>query len=187
MALHAPMEFRMRRADGSSIWVHSMGLTQRDESGRARRYLSAIVDISARRAQEEALHEQIALTQAIVAQTPNAIFAKDNEGRFTLANRGWSEMSGVPAEQAIGHTVHDLYAPELAKRFAEEDARLIAQGAAAPAIESIHQGPRPGQHRIVRKAVLSKEDGTVLGLVCSSTDISEWKRVEEALRRSDER
>jgi PAS domain S-box-containing protein len=182
MALHEPMEFRMQRADGSWIWVQSMGLTQRDETGRVKRYLSAVVDISARRAQEERLREQIALTQAIVAQTPNAIFVKDREGRFTLANRGWSEMSGVPAEKAIGRTVHDLYPAETARRFAREDESLIAQGAAAAPIESVHHGPRPDQYRIVRKAVLSKDDGTVLGLVCSSTDISQLKRMETELR-----
>ncbi|HJV11016.1 MAG TPA: PAS domain S-box protein, partial [Burkholderiales bacterium] len=181
-ALQAPIEFRMRRADGATVWVQSMGLTQRDESGRATRYIAAITDISARRAQEDRLHEQIALTQAIVAQTPNAIFAKDAQGRFTLANRGWSEMSGIAAEKALGRTVHQLYPPELAARFAREDESLIAQGAFSAPIESVHQGPRPGQYRIVRKAVLSKDDGTVLGLVCSSTDISEIKRIEAELR-----
>ena len=88
-------------------------------------------------------------------------------------------MSGVPAEQAMGRTVHELYPPELAERFAREDEALMARGAAAPLMESVHQGPRAGQHRIVRKAVLSKGE-EVLGLVCSSTDISALKRLEGA-------
>jgi PAS domain S-box-containing protein len=181
--VHRPMEFRLLRADGSVAWVQSLGLTVRDATGRAKRYLAAVTDISARRAQEERLRDQVALTEAIVAQIPNAVFVKDREGRFTLVNPGWSEMSGFPAPQAVGRTVHDLYPRETAERFAAEDARLLAQGAAAQPIEALHQGPRsPDQWRIVRKRVLSREDGTVLGLVCTSTDISELKRVESELR-----
>lgn len=137
--------------------------------------------IAERHAHEQALRSQSALTQAIIEQIPGAVFVKDPEGRFTLANRGWSTMSGVPAEQAIARTVHELYPAQTAQRFAAEDEKLLAQGAAAAPIEVVHEGPREGQFRIVRKAVLSGDDGSVRGLVCTSTDISELKRVESEL------
>jgi PAS domain S-box-containing protein len=130
---------------------------------------------------EEALRSRSALTQAMVEQIPNAFFVKDCSGRFTLVNRAWSEMSGFPAERAIGRTVHDLYPPQAANRFAAEDEALLARGAAAPPIEAVHEGPRDGQFRLVRKAVLSDGDGRVQGLVCTSTDISELKRIESEL------
>src|SRR5262249_34022655 len=130
-------------------------------------------------AQDEALRNQSALTQAIVEQIPNAIFVKDKTGRFTLVNRSWTEMSNVPAENAPGRTVHDIHPAKVAERFAAEDAKLLAQGAVAKPVEALHQGPRDmSQWRIVRKAVLSGADGSVQGLVCTSTDITELKRAE---------
>ena len=129
---------------------------------------------------ERQLRDQIALTRAILERTPGAIFLKDPQGRYTMVNRGWTEMSGIAAEAAIGKTVHDLYPPEVARRFSEEDAALLANPD-APAIEAVHQGPRPGQWRIVRKAVLKRDDGSVQGLVSTSTDISELKRIEAEL------
>jgi PAS domain S-box-containing protein len=129
----------------------------------------------------QALRSQSALTQAIIEQVPGAVFVKDSEGRFTLANRGWSAMSGIPVERALGRTVHDLYPAEVAKRFAAEDVKLLAQGAGAPPIEAVHEGPRQGQFRIVRKAVLSGDDGSAQGLVCTSTDITDLKRAESEL------
>ncbi|MEW6688329.1 MAG: PAS domain S-box protein [Pseudomonadota bacterium] len=183
---YAPEEYRLLRADGGYAWVQVSGIAVRDAKGFVTRWIAAVTDITGRRAQEEALRNQMALTETIVTQAPNAIFAKDRAGRFTLANRGWSEMSGVPAGEALGRTVHDIYPAALAQRFAEEDEKLLAQGASAAPIEALHQGPRPGQYRIVRKAVLSR-DGEVLGLVCSSTDISELKRMEQALARERER
>jgi PAS domain S-box-containing protein len=173
--------------DGKPQWVIIRKAVLRRADGTITGLIGTNTDITARKkaeadlaAQDERLREQIALTQAIVAQAPNSIFAKDREGRFTLANRGWSEMSGLPAEKALGRTVHDLYPPESAQRFAAEDEKLLAQGASAPPVELLHTGPRPNQFRIVRKAVLSR-DGEVLGLVCSSTDISEMKRMEREL------
>jgi len=166
------------RAVGAESLLRRLRKAERRLREAEKRYEIAM---EARRAQEDALRNQSALTQAIVEQIPNAVFVKDREGRFTLANRGWSAMSGVPAERAIGRTVHDLYPAEAAKRFAAEDEKLLAQGAAAPPIEAVHEGPRQGQFRIVRKAVLSGGDGSVQGLVCTSTDISELKRVESEL------
>src|SRR5205814_4939395 len=76
---------------------------------------------------------------------------------------------------------HDIYPPDIARRFAREDAELIAQGATAQTRQEEHSGPRPGQWRIVKKAVLSRDDGSVIGLVATSTDISELKRIQAEL------
>jgi PAS domain S-box-containing protein len=130
---------------------------------------------------EQRLRDQVSLTEAIVREIPNAVFAKDTAGRFTMVNRGWCEMSGRTAEEALGRTAIELYSAELGQRIAREDAALIAQGASAPPLEAVHEGPRPGQFRIVRKAVLRGGDGSVQGLVCTSTDITEQKRVEAEL------
>ena len=159
-----------------------------DSGGNAIGVLSAGIDLTERRAMEERLRDQIALTQAIVERTPNALFVKDAQGRFTMVNRGWSEMSGIAVEKALGRSVYELYPPELARRFAAEDERLIAAGAAAKPTEALHQGPqRKDQWRIVRKAVLTRPDGSVQGLIGSSTDISEMKRIEEALATEQRR
>jgi PAS domain S-box-containing protein len=155
----------------------------RDPKGRVIGILIASVDTTDRGLQEQKLRDQVALTEAIVRQIPNAIFVKDPHGRYTMVNRGWSEMSGIPASEILGRTARDIYPPATAEKFESEDRRLLEAGAAAEPLEDIHQGPRnEEQWRIVRKAVLSREDGTVLGLVCTSTDISQLKRVEAELR-----
>src|SRR5947207_3313906 len=171
-----PHDFERKRPDGTVIAIRGRPLP-----GSAG-FVTTYTDVTERRKQEEALRNQSALTQAIVEQVPNAIFFKDQAGRFTLVNRGWTEMSGVPAERALGRTVHDIYPAATAERFAAEDAKLLALGPAAAPVQALHQGPRdPNQWRMVRKAVLSGADGSVRGLVCTSTDISELKRAESEL------
>lgn len=61
---HVGGDFRMFRADGGMIWVHSEGVFICDEEGVARRYIASLVDVTERYRQEEALrssHNQIAV------------------------------------------------------------------------------------------------------------------------------
>jgi PAS domain S-box-containing protein len=157
-----------------------------DQRGRVLGVLIASIDTTERAAIEARLRGQIALTEAIVSQAPNAIFVKDREGRFTLVNRGWSENFGFSAADTLGRTVRDLFPSEHAERYDAEDQRLIAQGPSAAPVETLNEGPKPGQYRIVRKAVLSQGEA-VVGLVCSSTDITELKRMELALESEQRR
>ncbi|MBM3221395.1 MAG: PAS domain S-box protein [Candidatus Rokubacteria bacterium] len=62
---HEPIEYRLRRADGSYVWVQGMGVSVRDEQGFATRFIASITDITERRAQEEALRESVRLREEV--------------------------------------------------------------------------------------------------------------------------
>jgi PAS domain S-box-containing protein len=186
-------DFRVLTSEGGYLWLSGEAISITDAEGRTLRHICSFIDISERKRQELELAERIrfsenlvALNKAIVAQAPSAIFVKDREGRFTLVNRGWTESFGFSAEETIGRTVHELFPGEDAARYEAEDQRLIAQGPSAAPVEALNEGPKPGQYRIVRKAVLSQGDA-VVGLVCSSTDITELKRMELALESEQRR
>jgi PAS domain S-box-containing protein len=48
-------DFRLKHANGEYIWVQSQGLFIHDESGRVTRYISSLVDVTARYRQQEEL------------------------------------------------------------------------------------------------------------------------------------
>ncbi|TWO70414.1 PAS domain S-box protein [Caenimonas sedimenti] len=50
-----PMSYRLRRRDGSYIWIHAEGIAQVDASGRTRRFITSYLDVTRFREQEEAL------------------------------------------------------------------------------------------------------------------------------------
>ena len=56
--LHELIQYRLRRQDGSYVWVEAFGASVKDGKGYAKRFIASITDISARRAQEEALRNQ---------------------------------------------------------------------------------------------------------------------------------
>jgi PAS domain S-box-containing protein len=59
----APMSYRLRRRDGTYVWIHAEGISQVDPQGRTRRFITSYLDVTAFREQEEALRRQVELTR----------------------------------------------------------------------------------------------------------------------------
>ncbi|MGE0332975.1 MAG: PAS domain-containing protein [Ramlibacter sp.] len=57
-SFYAPEEYRLSRADGSHVWVQVAGMAVRDAQGFVTRWIAAVIDISERHEQQEALRQQ---------------------------------------------------------------------------------------------------------------------------------
>ena len=103
---------------------------------------------------------------------------------FTVAgvHDAWLAMVGVTRSQALGRNVLELFPEQESARYHAEDMRLLASGEGASEMESLRTGPggKP-QWVIIRKAVLKREDGTVVGLIGTNTDITRLKEAEARL------
>ena len=53
-----PMSYRLRRADGSYIWIHAEGISHVDEAGRTRYFITSFQDVTRFREQEKLLGRQ---------------------------------------------------------------------------------------------------------------------------------
>ena len=63
--VHETIQYRLRRADGTYVWVEAFGASVRDASGFATRFIASINDISERRFQEEALRASMRLREEV--------------------------------------------------------------------------------------------------------------------------
>src|SRR5262249_39301421 len=70
--------------------------------------ISISVDVSAQKAAEEALADQLAYQRALLDTVPNPIYMKDNEARFIDCNRAYEAAFGTKKEALIGKTAHEL-------------------------------------------------------------------------------
>lgn len=71
-----PMSYRLRRVDGSYIWIHAEGIAQVDETGRTRRFITSYLDVTAFHEQEEALRasrDQVAAQAALLERQNEAL------------------------------------------------------------------------------------------------------------------
>ncbi len=70
--------------------------------------LTLIRDISEERQAEKRIEQQRTFLSQVIDMNPNFIFAKDRNGRFTLANQAVSENYGTTPEELIGKTDADF-------------------------------------------------------------------------------
>ncbi|WP_176556104.1 PAS domain-containing protein [Rubellimicrobium rubrum] len=176
-----PLEHLARHADGR--WFLRRVLPYRGGEGCADGVLVTFVDISIQKRAEEDRERATALLSAVGETTPDLIFVKDRQGRLLYANPATLRVIGRPAEEVLGRSERDYHAaPAESEAIAAADAEVIAAGETR-VIEERFTSPDGGT-RIFRstKSPMRDETGVVTGLIGVSTDVTQSKKAEEALR-----
>jgi PAS domain S-box-containing protein len=116
------------------------------------------------------------------------MYLKDLAGRYILINQTCVALSGGQADRFIGQTDAAVYPPDLAAIVMENDRQLLAAGESI-SIEERAISPDDGVERIYlsNKFVLTDDNGQPYALGGVSTDITDRKRAEEALNRTNQR
>jgi PAS domain S-box-containing protein len=147
--------------------------------------LVSVVDITARKRDEEALTTERSLLRTLIDALPDLVFTKDTAGRFTLCNAAELKHLGFAhEEQLLGKTVFDLYQRELAEIYHADDLQTLGGQPVLNREEpSVDSGGNPRWHLTI-KVPLRDRAGAIVGLVGMSRDITDRKRADEAQRRS---
>ncbi len=142
-------------------------------------------DVAARYRAEEALAAEHHLLLSIIDTIPDHVYVKDVEGRFILDNVAHRDMYGPKTEgTTTGRTVFDYYSADDAERFDEDDHRVIETGEGIFNHEELRLQEDGSELWIqTTKVPLRDTDGSIIGLVGISGDISDRKGAEEQLRR----
>jgi PAS domain S-box-containing protein len=142
-------------------------------------------DFAARRRAEEALANEHNLFSSIIDTMPDQIFVKDVKGRYILDNAAHRRYLGIPAHQLIeGTSAADYFPPEISEKFLAEDRRILETG--QPVMNREMAVTRAGTTERwleATKVPLRDADGSIVGLVGVSSDVTERKHNEQRLHR----
>src|SRR5215208_4437381 len=121
------VEYRARAADGRWIWLEDRASIVCDEHGQPKLLQGGLVDITARKATEEALSRSEARSRGLFEHSPDAILVTDAECHFIEANQAAVTLLGYSREELSRLSVVDAVAPgpSCARR---EFARLRREG-----------------------------------------------------------
>ncbi|HYO91417.1 MAG TPA: PAS domain-containing protein, partial [Pyrinomonadaceae bacterium] len=134
-----------------------------------------LLDITEQRQSEAALRESHSVLRAVIEGTPDAIFVKDIKGRYVMVNSAFADFLRKSPAEIIGKSDTELYLPETARQFIEDDRKVLSTGE-TQTFEGVAQGPDITQMYLVTKAVYRDHQGRVIGLIGISHDITERTR-----------
>jgi PAS domain S-box-containing protein len=136
--------------------------------------------VERRRADEER-RESEKLIRAVLEGTEDAVFLKDRDGRYLMANPAGCHAIGRPLAEILGKDDRDLFPEEVARVIREHDRLVMETG-------ETHRYERTADLRpaadVVRTYLSTKSprldpEGRVIGVISISRDITDRKRADQ--------
>jgi rsbT co-antagonist protein RsbR len=127
------------------------------------------------------LQRNQALLRGILENSPSAIYVKDLEGRFLLANENTAALMHLSADELVGKVDSDLFPPEYVDHWRANEQQVLDQ---RKAIEIEESAPmEDGIHTFLSYRIpIYDENGNIYATGGISTDVTQRKRAEEELR-----
>jgi len=141
-------------------------------------------DITTQKREEEAIAAERTLLRTLIDNLPDYIYAKDLDGRFLIGNAAVARQVGLQStDQLAGKTNSDLFPPELAKKYLEEEQAMIRAGQGLYNHEGLTIDGGQERWVMTNKILLRDAKGKITGFVGIGRDITAQKRIEEALQQ----
>jgi PAS domain S-box-containing protein len=135
---------------------------------------------------EKALRQRERLLQDVIDGSTSPIFLKDRDGKFITINASLERMLGMSREEIKGKTDYDIAPGEIADNWRTHDKNVMATGNAIQIEETADL--QDGHHVfLANKFPLVDADGQTYGVGAISHDITERKRIENALQTTLQR
>ena len=120
---------------------------------------------------------------AIMDYSPNGIVIKDLNGRYLKVNPRLEKIVGMSASDIVGKYDYEVFPREIAERFRKND-HIVAE-TREPLSTEERADLSDGSHIfLITKFPLLEHDGRVFAICAIWSDITDRKRVEDALRQT---
>jgi PAS domain S-box-containing protein len=178
---HLTFETENIRRDGVVIPVEVSAYLHTE--GTRRFVVSSVRDITERKRVEEDLTRQKQFLERILATTPDGFWIFDLGKKITDANAAYSAMTGYSRDELIQMEIGDIDAIENPGETAQRIQRIIENG--SETFETKHRR-KDGSVFDVEVSASRLNQGDTVYLFAFCRDVSERKKADEALRKSEE-
>ena len=129
-------------------------------------------------------YEELREQASLLSLTHDSIYVRDMSGIIRYWNRGAEVLYGWSAEQAVGEVAHELLKTVFPTPFEQIESELLRSGRWEG---ELSQTRKDGSQVVVatRWSIKRDEAGTPVAILVTTNDITERKRAEESLRRSE--
>jgi PAS domain S-box-containing protein len=183
------LEYRLRRSDGTELYVNEISEPLLDDDGRVIRSIGFVHDITEKKRAERELRESEAMLRSIYKQIPGAVYRRtmhiDGTVEYSFISAGMQGLVGYSAEELVADP--QLYPDHVHPR--DRAARIRAIRHSAETLERYDAEYRfvlPDSEIVWIRAIADPErlDNGDIIWTGMSLDVTDRKRLEVELRRS---
>ena len=170
---------------GAIVWVQNSVSAMHDDNGNITNFITLTEDITERKRAEEALRESEDRYRDLVEGSQDFLCTHTLEGQFLFVNPAPARILGYTVEELLQIPLRELLAPEVRDQFPEYLATIRREGVAKGLMVIL---TRTGERRIWEYRNTLRTKGVPVPIVRGMAhDITERKRAEEALKKSEEK
>jgi two-component system, cell cycle sensor histidine kinase and response regulator CckA len=147
---------------------------------------SVLASALRRRVAEAESEKTHRVLEAVIEGTTDDVFVKDLDGRMVALNASAALTLGLPREEVIGRTLHEVMPRAMADMMAETDRLILERDTVETFEERVPVGDETAVF-LATKGPYRARDGTVLGTFGIAHDITLRTKQEQELARSEER
>ncbi len=170
------------RKDGSRFWAGVVITALRDEVGNLKGFSKIACEVTGRRQGEEKF-------RGLLESAPDAMVIVAGDGTIVLVNTQTERLFGYRREELLGQPVEILVAEPMRAKHVQQRNRFLASPVVRPMGSGLDlYGLRKDGSQFpveISLSPLDAEEGLLVSAVVR--DISERKRIEEALKDADRR
>lgn len=187
-------EYRLRSRRHGWRWILDLAAPHYSASGEFMGWVGSAMDISDRKAAEEALAEAQRFSQGLVEAAPSLLYVLEiDEQRISYVSPQSEALLGYSVSEvsALGaDLLHGMVHPEDTAVVADHQLRFTEKGESGPLDVEYRVRHKDGSWRwLSSRDIVYRRDalGRPTALLGSALDVTEKKRAEAALRESEER
>ena len=189
-----PVEFeiKFRREDGIDIPVLAGSAPLRDQDGNITGSIATFSDLTSHKQAEAALIQReqesqrtAALLNQLLEAASDAIWMRDLEGVFRVANPAACKVMGGDRNQIVGRSMYEVWGVDVARHLAAEAEDIVRSGQGISVEEEMYDSGRGGPTVFLsNKVPIYSAAGDPIGILGVSRDITNRKHTEVELRES---
>lgn len=177
------VETELIKSNGVQVAIQDIPFSIKTSKGYM--VCSMIRDITLQREAQEEIKQQLAFIQELIDTVPSPIYYKDINGIYKGCNQAFKEYVGLSREEIIGKTVYDLCPTELAELSNKKNNEILSSGGQQRYRGSFRYADGSNHDVIVHKGTYCDVSGHLQGIVGVLIDITEEKRLERELLKSN--